>query len=265
LSAWPIVHAHRAKDQDYGSLRQISAIAMMTIGGMSFRYILLCLLILALAALVATLFLHLLPMPSLAALHNREHDLEMYGEAHPFRLAAVFVIAYLAFAALPLPGAELLTIAAGSLFGLVEGTLLVSFAAMIGSCSAFLLGRFLLGDAARRHLASRLAIVAREIENEGPFYLFALRMIPAIPFFVLNVAMGATSLKLTTFYWVSQLGMLPATIAYVNAGREIGQLDSLSGILSPGTLAAFAVLGLLPLAARRLVPILRRRLQGRSA
>jgi uncharacterized membrane protein YdjX (TVP38/TMEM64 family) len=229
------------------------------------RHILAFVLAFAVAAFVAALSLHLLPMPSLAALHAHEHALAAYDAAHPLRLAAIFVFAYVALAPLPLPCAELLTISAGVLFGLLEGIVLVSLAAMIGSCGAFLLGRYLLGDIVRRHLAARSAAVAHGIEGQGAFYLFALHMIPAVPFFIVNMAMGATSLRLATFYWVSQLGILPIVIAYVNAGSEIGRFHSLAGILSPGVLATFAVIGLLPLAARRLAPLLRRRIHGHWA
>jgi uncharacterized membrane protein YdjX (TVP38/TMEM64 family) len=232
---------------------------------MSFRRAAGLLFVLVLAALVAAAFLHRLPMPSLAWLHARERELAAYGARHPVRLATLYVIGYVAFATLPLPGAELLTIGAGAVFGLVEGTLLVSFAATIGSCGAFLFGRFLFRDAVQRRLGWQFGAFARGIEREGAFYLFALRLMPAIPFFVINVAMGATSLRLVTFYWVSQLGMLPAVIAYVNAGREMGRLESLSGILSPGMLVAFAILGLLPLAGHRLIRLLRRRMRGRHA
>ena len=211
------------------------------------------LLIVAFAALIAAFALHLLPLPSLAALVVREHALSAYGAAHPLRLAALFVIAYVLIAPLPLPGAELVTIAAGALFGLAESIALVSFAAAIGSCGAFLLGRYLFRDGLGRHLDPRLAAMARNIEHEGPFYLFALRMVPMAPLFIINILLGATSLKLTTFAWVSQLGILPTIIAYANAGRQVSHLGSVSAALSPGMFAAFAALGLLPLVTRRVL------------
>lgn len=229
---------------------------------MGLRRILAWLLIFALAAFVAAFSLHLLPMPSLAALRAHEDALAAYDAAHPLRSAAIFVAAYVAFAPSPLPAAELLAIAAGALFGVVEGIVLVSLAAAVGSCGAFLLGRFVVGDIIRRHLASRFAGVMRGIENKGAFYLFALHMIPAIPFFVINMAMGVTRLRLATFYWVTQLSVLPLIAAYVNAGRELGGLDSISGILSPEVLATLVASGLLPLAALRLAPILRRHILG---
>ena len=223
------------------------------------RWILASLIVLAVAALAAAALSRHLPAPSLAGLKFHMRALAAFGAAHPIRAAGLFVVLCAFFSALPVPGAELLAVAAGTLFGLVEGTALVAFSVTLGSCGAFLIGRFLLRGAVRRHLQSRLAALGRGLEREGAFYLFALRMIPAIPFFVVNVAMGATSLRLATFAWVSAIGMLPAIAAYVNAGRMLGQLRSLSGILSPGLLASFAVLGLLPLAGRRVVLAWRRR------
>jgi uncharacterized membrane protein YdjX (TVP38/TMEM64 family) len=215
--------------------------------------------VLLLAALITGLALHFMPMPTLAGLRTGERAVAAYGAQYPVRLAGLYLVFVAAFSALPLPGAELLTVGAGALFGLIEGTVLVSFASTIGACGAFLMGRWWLRDAARRLLTARLSALMRGVEREGALYLFAMRMIPAFPFFIINVLMGVTSLRMVTFYWVSQLGMLPATIAYVNAGRELGQLQSLSGILSPGVIISFVVIGLLPLAARRLLAVLRRR------
>ncbi len=222
------------------------------------RHLIAWLLIVAFAASIAAFALHWLKLPSLTALAAREHNLAAYGAIHPLRLAALFVIAYVVVAPLPLPGAELATIAAGALFGLAESIALVSFAATIGSCGAFLLGRYFFRDGLRHDLDPRLATLAKNIEREGPFYLFALRMIPMAPLFVINILLGATSFKLTTFAWVSQLGVLPTIIAYANAGRQVGHLDSVSAVLSPGMFAAFAALGLLPLVTRRILSRYRR-------
>jgi uncharacterized membrane protein YdjX (TVP38/TMEM64 family) len=217
------------------------------------------LLVAALAGLAAAALARHPSLPSLAGLKTHMSTLAAYSRAHPVRAALLFVVLCAFFSALPLPGAELLAVAAGMMFGLLEGTLLVAVSVTLGSCGAFLIGRFLLRGAVQRHLQSRLALVARGLAREGAFYLFALRMIPAVPFFVVNVAMGATTLRLGTFAWVSAIGMLPAIVAYVNAGRMLGRLQSLSGILSPGILASFVVLGLLPLVTRRLVLAWRRR------
>ena len=229
---------------------------------MNVRLIVRLVLGLLVAGLLAVLAVRVLPFLSLASLGMHQRELSTYGAAHPFGLATIFVALYVAFAALPLPGAEILTIAAGALFGLVEGTVLVSFASSIGATLAFLLSRWVLRDMVQRRFAAKMTVLSRGIEKEGAFYLFAMRLIPMIPFFLVNLLMGLTMLRPLTFFWVSQIGMLPATIAYVNAGLQLGQVRSMSGILSPQVLLSFAALGLLPLAARYLVGALRARVDG---
>ena len=211
----------------------------------------------AIAVLLVVLAVRVLPFISLARLETHQRELSTYGAAHPIGMAAIFVALYVGFAALPLPGAEVLTIAAGALFGLVEGIALVSFASSIGAALAFLMSRLLLRTIVERRFSERVGMLSRGIEQEGAFYLFALRLIPIIPFFLINLLMGLTRLRLMTFYWVSQIGMLPATAVYVNAGLQLGQVRSLSGILSLRVLLSFAALGMLPLGARYLVRALR--------
>ncbi|MDA8052046.1 MAG: VTT domain-containing protein [Rhodospirillales bacterium] len=223
------------------------------------------LVLLLLAGLAAAFALHLLPMPTLGDVRAHEEMLKAYGARHPLRLAGVYAAGVVVFGALPLPGAEVLAIGAGALFGLVEGTALIAIAGTIGACGAFLFGRWWLGDAVKRVLGGRFGGVAAGFEREGAFYLFALRLFPAVPFFVVNVLMGATRMRLVTFYWVSQVAMLPAILAYVNAGRALGHMKGMADILSPGVLASFAVIGILPLAARHGVAALRRRRVGRRA
>ena len=179
--------------------------------------------------------------------------------AEPAATVAVFFAIYVAVAALALPGAALLTLAAGAIFGLLWGVVIVSFASSIGATLSFTLSRFVLRDWVRQRYASRLQAVDRGIEKEGAFYLFTLRLIPAAPFFVVNVLMGLTGLRTSTFYWVSQLGMLAGTLVYVNAGTQLGAIDSPRGILSPGLIGAFVVLGFFPLIAKRLVDFIRAR------
>jgi pyruvate/2-oxoglutarate dehydrogenase complex dihydrolipoamide dehydrogenase (E3) component/uncharacterized membrane protein YdjX (TVP38/TMEM64 family) len=161
--------------------------------------------------------------------------------------------------ALSLPGAAVMTVAAGALFGLLQGTLLVSFASTIGATLAFLVSRYLLRDAVQQRFGSRLAAINRGIERDGAFYLFTLRLVPAFPFFLINLLMGLTPIKAWTFYWVSQIGMLAGTLVYVNAGTQIAQLESLSGILSPDLLISFALLGLFPLLAKKVTGLIQRR------
>jgi pyruvate/2-oxoglutarate dehydrogenase complex dihydrolipoamide dehydrogenase (E3) component/uncharacterized membrane protein YdjX (TVP38/TMEM64 family) len=154
---------------------------------------------------------------------------------------------------LSVPGATLLTLAAGAIFGLLWGTVLVSFASSLGATAAFLLSRFLLRDWVQARFGERLRGINEGVAKEGAFYLFTLRIVPAVPFFVINLAMGPTPIRARTFYWVSQLGMLPATLIYVNAGTQLAAIDSPAGILSPGLLGAFLLLGLFPLIAKKLV------------
>lgn len=179
--------------------------------------------------------------------------------ANPLGAALGFGALYVVATALSLPGATLLTLFAGAVFGLWQGLLIASFASSIGATLAMLASRYIFRDSVRGRFGKRLKRIDDGIEREGGFYLFALRLVPVFPFFVINLAMGLTAIRAWTFYWVSQLGMLAGTFVYVNAGRELGQLESLSGILSPGLLAAFAALGLLPLVARWVLNRLRAR------
>jgi pyruvate/2-oxoglutarate dehydrogenase complex dihydrolipoamide dehydrogenase (E3) component/uncharacterized membrane protein YdjX (TVP38/TMEM64 family) len=196
---------------------------------------------------------------SLAALKAQQAALNAQVAANPWQAAGLFFIGYVAVTALSLPGAALMTLLAGALFGLLEGLVLASFASTLGASLAMLSSRFLLRDWVQGSFGKRLASIDAGVEREGAFYLFALRLVPVFPFFLINLAMGLTRLPLRTFWWVSQLGMLPGTLVFVNAGRELGQLESLGGILSPGLLGAFVLLGLFPLIARKLLDLLKAR------
>jgi pyruvate/2-oxoglutarate dehydrogenase complex dihydrolipoamide dehydrogenase (E3) component/uncharacterized membrane protein YdjX (TVP38/TMEM64 family) len=187
---------------------------------------------------------------SLDALKAHQHALDAYRQAHPWLLGAGFFLVYVVVTALSLPAAALLTLAGGAVFGLLEGTLLVSFASSIGATLAFLASRFVFRDAVQRRFGKRLGAVNEGMRRDGALYLFTLRLVPVFPFFVINLVMGLTTLPVRTFYWVSQLGMLAATVVYVNAGTQLARLDSLSGILSPTMLGSFALLGIFPLLAR---------------
>jgi uncharacterized membrane protein YdjX (TVP38/TMEM64 family) len=146
-----------------------------------------------------------------------------------------------------------MTLAGGALFGLWIGTIVVSFASAAGATLACLISRFVLRDWVQHKVGDKLNTVNEGIEKEGSFYLFTLRLIPVFPFWLINLIMGLTKMPLRTFYWVSQVGMLPGTIVYVNAGRELAKINSLSGILSPGLILSFVLLGLFPIAAKKLV------------
>ena len=177
----------------------------------------------------------------------------------PLALAAGYFLLYVAVTALSLPGATIVTLAGGAIFGLGWGLLLVSFASSIGATLAFLTARFLLRDSVQSRFGQRLAEVDKGIQKDGAFYLFTLRLIPVVPFFVINLLMGLTKMKAWTFYWVSQIGMLAGTAVYVNAGTQLGQLTSLQGIVSPGMLGSFVLLGLFPLIARKIIEAVQRR------
>jgi len=179
--------------------------------------------------------------------------------AHPLQSAAIFFATYVVTTAASFPGATVLTLAGGAVFGLWWGLLLVSFASTIGATLAFLLSRFLLRDALQARYRQNLKSVNEGFARDGAFYLFALRLVPAVPFFVVNLVMGLTPIRARTFYWISQLGMLPGTLVYVNAGTQLGQVDSLRGVLSPGLLGAFVLLGFFPMIARGLLARLRAR------
>jgi pyruvate/2-oxoglutarate dehydrogenase complex dihydrolipoamide dehydrogenase (E3) component/uncharacterized membrane protein YdjX (TVP38/TMEM64 family) len=190
--------------------------------------------------------------------------LEGWREMHPWRTAAAFLALYILFTSLSLPAASLMTILAGAIFGLGLGTLLVSFASAIGATIAMLAARFVFREWVQARFGARLQGVNRGVEREGAFYLFTLRLIPAVPYFLINLAMGLTPIRTWTFYWVSQAAMLPATILYVNAGTQLARLESLRGILSWQLIGAFVLLGVFPLAAKKAVGLFAaRRVYGR--
>jgi pyruvate/2-oxoglutarate dehydrogenase complex dihydrolipoamide dehydrogenase (E3) component/uncharacterized membrane protein YdjX (TVP38/TMEM64 family) len=196
---------------------------------------------------------------SLAFLKESQASLAALREQQPLQLALGFFLVYVAVTALSLPGAVIVTLAGGAIFGLGWGLLLVSFASSIGATLAFLTARFLLRDSVQSRFGQRLADVNKGIQKDGALYLFTLRLIPVVPFFVINLLMGLTSMKTRTYYWVSQLGMLAGTAVYVNAGTQLGKLDSLQGILSPTLLGSFVLLGLFPLIARKIVETVQKR------
>ena len=196
---------------------------------------------------------------TLEALHAHQAAAIQYRDAHPLLAAGTFAAVYVLVTGLSLPGATVLTLAGGALFGLVWGTVIVSFASTIGATLAFLGARFLFRQTVQRHFGARLQIIDAGIARDGPLYLFTLRLVPLFPFFMINLLMGLTAMRVTTFAAVSQIGMLAGTVVYVNAGTQLAQLDSLAGVLSPGLLFAFALLGVFPVVARWAVDFLRAR------
>lgn len=192
-------------------------------------------------------------MLTLENLQAQHQALRLYCQQAPLKSAALFFIVYVLVTTLSLPGAALLTLLGGALFGLWPGILLVSFASTLGATLAMLTSRYLLRDWVQRRFAGPMRTVNQGVSRDGAFYLFALRLVPLFPFFVVNLLAGVTTLGVRRYWWVSQLGMLPGAIVYLNAGHQLGQIASLRDILSPGVVFAFTLLGLLPLITRWLL------------
>ena len=212
------------------------------------------------AALVILFFaLGLNQYLTLEGLKQSRDTLAAYYLQYPWALIAAYFAAYVLITALSVPGATVMTLAGGALFGLYTGSVIVSFASSIGATLAFLASRYLLRDAVQRRFGDRLAAINAGMLKEGALYLFSLRLVPLFPFFVINLAMGLTPLRTWTFYWVSQFGMLAGTLVYVNAGTRLAEIQRLSDILSPGLLASFALLGVFPLLAKKIVALVTRR------
>lgn len=190
---------------------------------------------------------------TLDALKSKQTAIEAYRTSHPVLAIIFYGLVYIAVTSLSLPGATILTLAGGAVFGLFWGLLIVSFASTIGASLAFLAARFLFRDSIKSRFGTRLQAIDEGIERDGAFYLFTLRLVPIFPFFMINLAMGLTALPLKTFYWVSQIGMLAGTLIYVNAGTQLAKIESLSDILSPTLLGSFVLLGLFPLLASKIV------------
>lgn len=214
----------------------------------------------ALAALVVAFFAFGLDKYlTLTALKESQASFAALRAESPVATAAAFFALYVLVTALSLPGAAIMTLAGGALFGFLTGLLLISFASSIGATLAFLASRYLFRDAVLLRFGSRMKALDEGVKREGAFYLFALRLVPVFPFFLINLLMGLTSIPARTFYWVSQIGMLAGTAVFVNAGTQLAQLDSLSGILSPGLIASFALLGVFPFIAKKLLAIFQAR------
>lgn len=190
---------------------------------------------------------------NLQALKTQQAAIADYQAQHPLQVIGLYFIVYVLTTALSFPGAALLTLAGGAIFGLLWGTVIVSFASTLGATLAFLMSRFLLRDWVSQRFGQRLEAIDNGVKREGAFYLFTLRLVPVFPFFLVNLLFGLTAMKARTFFWVSQIGMLAGTLVYVNAGTQLAKLDSLSGILSPALLGSFVLLGIFPLVAKKLV------------
>ncbi len=196
--------------------------------------------------------------------NSRQAEIDAFYRANPWTAAAVYFGIYIAVTSLSLPGAALMTLVGGAIFGFVIGTVIVSFAASIGATLAFLVARFLLRDWIQQRFGHRLMAVNEGVRKDGAFYLFTLRLVPVFPFFVINLLMGLTPIRTLVYYLVSQIGMLPATMVYINAGTQLAKVESLSGILSPQLILSFALLGIFPLVAKKTVDYLKYRIALRE-
>ena len=218
-------------------------------------------LLLLIAAVAIGLFFHfdLHQLLTLEGLKGSMDQFSQYKAQSPLLIIGGFFLLYVVVTALSLPGAAILTLAAGALFGLVEGLLVASFASTIGATLAFLVSRYLLRDTIKKRFPERLAAIDAGVEKEGGFYLFTLRLVPVFPFFLINLLMGVTAIKSWTFYWVSQVGMLAGTFVFVNAGTQLAQIESLSGILSLDLILSFALLGVFPFIAKGILNVFKKR------
>lgn len=212
-------------------------------------------------ALVAFFYFDLNSYLTLEALKASQTEIAGFRVNNPVLLATGYFLIYVLVTALSLPGATIMTLAGGAIFGLGQGLLLVSFASSLGATLAFLVARFLLRDWVQKRFSERIRLINEGVERDGAFYLFSLRLVPIFPFFVINLVMALTPIKTWTFYWVSQIGMFAGTIVYVNAGTQLAQIEQLGDIISPSLLASFALLGLFPLVTRKTLDWIKARRQ----
>ena len=196
---------------------------------------------------------------SLSYIKDSQNNFQQLYSENRAAVVASYILIYIIVTALSLPGAAVMTLAGGAIFGFTTGLVAVSFASTIGATLACFVSRFILRDWVQGKVGDKLKTLNEGVEKEGPFYLFTLRLIPIFPFWLINLAMGLTKMPLKTFYWVSQVGMLAGTAVYVNAGKELGKIDSLSGILSPTLIASFVLLGIFPIAAKKIIEFYKKR------
>lgn len=217
--------------------------------------------VILIVAVLVTLFFafDLKELLTLSVLKAKQAEFGAFYAEHAFFTLALYFLIYVAVAALSLPGAAVMTLAGGALFGFLPGLVSVSFASTIGATLAFLVSRFLLRDLIQAKFGDRLGAINEGVKKDGAFYLFTLRLVPIFPFFVINLVMGLTPIRTLTFYWVSQVGMLAGTMVYVNAGTQLARIESLSGILSPTLIFSFVLLGVFPLAARKITDAIKAR------
>jgi len=210
-------------------------------------------------AIISFFYFDLGSQLTIANLKAQQQAFDAQYQAAPFLVIGIFFLIYVVVTAASLPGAVILTLAAGALFGLVTGTIIASFASTIGATLAFLASRYLFRDAVESRFGERLKTINNGVEKDGPFYLLSLRLVPLFPFFLINLLIGLTKMKARTFYWVSQVGMLLGTLVYVNAGTQLANIEEVSDIASPALLLSFAALGLTPWIGKWIMGVIKRR------
>ena len=216
------------------------------------------LLIVIVLAIIAFFFYDIQQYTTLDYIKAKQQNILEYYKQNFFFVLVLFIFLYVLVTALSLPVATFLTLVGGALFGFSTGLIIVSFASTVGATLAFLMARFLAQNYVQKNFKNQLSKINKKFKSEGSFYLFALRLVPVVPFFIINVVMGLMTIKTWTFYWVSQLGMLPGTIVYVYAGTQLAQIETFSDITSPSMLIAFALLGLFPLIAKNFIQFIRK-------
>lgn len=218
-------------------------------------------LLLAFVALIILFYaLDLARFFNLDFLRNARDQIQAYRSLHPLESSAIYVFTYIVVTGLSLPGAAIMTLAGGAVFGLLWGTGMASVSSVFGATIAFLASRFLFRDAVQSRFADKLRVVNRGVEQDGAFYLFTLRLVPIFPYFLINIVMALTPLRTSTFFVISWVGMLLPTAVFVNAGTQLARIASPSDVLSPELLGSFALLGVFPLVTRKLIHLVRRRL-----
>jgi uncharacterized membrane protein YdjX (TVP38/TMEM64 family) len=210
------------------------------------------------AAVIAIIFWLPTDLLTLENLKSKQNSIADYQSTNPVKTALVFCLTYILMAALSIPGAAILTIAAGAIFGVVQGSLWASISSTIGATLAFLMARYFFRDAVERKMGNGLQSMRDNLEKDGSFYLFSLRLVPVVPFFVINLLMGLTPIKVWHYVIASWAGMLLGTAVYVNAGTQLSKLESLKGILSPSILLSFVLLAVFPHIARYLLKFFRK-------
>lgn len=201
----------------------------------------------------------------LTYIKSKQEAINNYYSINPIFTALIFFISYILITGVSLPGASIMTLIGGAIFGVGWGTLLVSFGSVLGATMAFLVVRYLFHDFIQNRYSKQLEPINNGIKKEGGFYLFSIRLVPAFPFFIINALMALTPIKTINFALISQIGMLPATIVYVNAGTQLAKIESLGDILSKELIISFVLLGIFPLLTKKIMDYVKQKRQQNSA